>query len=109
MPLRAKNCWEVMSCGREPNGSRVAELGVCPAATHREADGLNRGRNAGRICWAVSGTFCGGEVQGTFAEKQLSCLNCRFLKQVEAEEGSYFTLLIPGKAFRRRSDEELRA
>ncbi len=59
-----RNCWQVMDCGREPAGSKVEELGVCPAAIVERANGVNDGLNGGRICWAIAGTFCGGEVQG---------------------------------------------
>ena len=64
-----KNCWEFKKCGRESDGDKINELGVCPACAKQEADGLNGGKNAGRICWAIAGTFCGGEIQGKFAEK----------------------------------------
>ncbi len=91
--LQQKNCWEVMECGREPDGSRVFELGVCPVAIWHVHDGRNGGVNAGRMCWTVAGTFCNGEIQGSFAEKQLTCLGCKFLKQVIKEEGDSFTPL----------------
>ncbi|MEW6754576.1 MAG: two-CW domain-containing protein [Candidatus Latescibacterota bacterium] len=81
------NCWEVMACGRGPGGARVSELGPCPAATDATCDGLNGGTNGGRMCWAVSGTFCGGKVQGTFADKEATCAACVFFNRVRAEEG----------------------
>lgn len=88
----AKNCWEHYRCGREPGGSKVAELGVCPAATAEMLDGINRGRNGGRCCWQVAGTLCGGRVQGTFARKALSCLFCDFFRKVREEEGKAFQM-----------------
>lgn len=95
------NCWEFMNCGRELGGSKSGELGVCPAATDVSSDKLNGGRNAGRICWAVTGTYCGGEVQGSFAEKQLSCLSCRFFEKVKEEEGiGKLRLRKPGQSYR---------
>jgi len=54
--MAAKNCWEFKKCGRENGGSKVKEMGVCPANPHH-----------GRDCWMVAGTFCGGKVQGTNA------------------------------------------
>ena len=36
----------------------------------------------------MAGTFCGGEIQGTFAEKRESCLDCDFYDRVQAEEGT---------------------
>lgn len=89
------NCWEFNKCGREPGGAKVSELGVCPAAVAEDCDGLNGGKNAGRICWVISGTFCDGKVQGTFAEKQLTCMACDFFKKVKSEEGERFLLLKP--------------
>lgn len=94
-----KNCWEVKGCGREPGGARAHELGVCPASTDTSANGLNSGKNGGRICWAVTGTFCGGVVQGTFAEKQVSCMSCDFYRQVNDQEGPDFHLMRPGQEF----------
>lgn len=97
------NCWEYKSCGREVGGSNVAHMGVCPAATHSETDGLNHGLNGGRICWAVSGTLCGGKIQGTHAEKRASCLSCDFFKTVQREEAAVnFMLLAPGQSYHRR-------
>ena len=94
------NCWDVKQCGRTPGGAKVAELGICPAAEDRSADGVNSGKNAGRICWAVAGTFCGGKKQGTFAEKKMNCMSCEFYKQVKEEEGTgNFKILKPGQKY----------
>jgi len=94
------NCWEVKKCGREPGGSKVNQLGVCPAASDTSCDGLNGGKNAGRICWAVAGTFCGGKVQGDFAQKSVSCMSCEVFKMVKSEEGpENFILLKPGQVY----------
>jgi hypothetical protein len=75
-----------MRCGREPRGARVADLGVCPATLERRTDGMNRGINGGRVCYAVAGTLCGGKIQGTFASKLASCLACDFYRLVRREE-----------------------
>ncbi|MCK5418982.1 MAG: cyclic nucleotide-binding domain-containing protein, partial [Desulfobacterales bacterium] len=88
MPSKKRNCWEYMRCGRESGGANAAELGVCPAAGDGSYDGINCGKNAGRFCWAVAGTFCGGAIQGTFADKRESCLSCGFFNTVRAEEGT---------------------
>jgi len=87
-----KNCWGLKNCGREPGGHAVVEMGGCPAASSEEYSGLNGGTNAGRICWAVAGTFCWGKVQGLFATKIDSCLKCPVFKQVADEEGDEFVL-----------------
>jgi hypothetical protein len=80
------NCWEYNRCGREPGGKNVEELGVCPATTEKSLDGIHRGDNAGRACWIIAGTYCGGKVQGTFAAKREDCSECDFLNLVLAEE-----------------------
>ncbi|MCC6526105.1 MAG: hypothetical protein IT373_25890 [Polyangiaceae bacterium] len=67
----APNCWERQRCGREIGGAKEVELGACPAA-----------HGHGRDCWLVAGTLCGGEVQGTFAEKLGNCQMCDFYRQV---------------------------
>ncbi len=85
-----QNCWEVKKCGRQPGGSRCLDLGVCPAAIDSKANGLNGGRNGGRICWALTGTLCGGTVQGTFAQKLSNCMQCDFYHQVQTEQGRAF-------------------
>ncbi|MCF8029122.1 MAG: protein kinase [Desulfobacteraceae bacterium] len=82
------NCWEFMACGREPGGVCEDELGACPAAVDESFDGINSGENGGRICWAVAGTFCGGGIQGTFAEKRKSCVRCDFFQKVQNEQGA---------------------
>ena len=88
MTKRLLNCWDYMKCGRELSGIKSNELGVCPAASDTSFNGINSGLCAGRICWAVAGTFCDGKVQGTFAEKRTSCLDCNFYKKVQIEEGA---------------------
>jgi hypothetical protein len=85
-----KNCWEYKKCGRQPGGAHVHDLGVCAAATYTALDRVHGGTNAGRACWVVTGTFCKGEVQGTFAQKFRSCEQCDFYKLVFGEEGGGF-------------------
>ncbi len=87
------NCWEIKKCGREPGGERSAVSGVCPTASSNACDGTNNGKNGGRICWAVAGTFCGGTVQGDFAKKHASCMACEVFKQIKAEQGPEFKML----------------
>jgi hypothetical protein len=87
MSRKRLNCWEFKQCGRQPGGLKAEALGVCPAAVEATFDGINFGENAGRICWAVAGTCCGGKVQGTFAEKRKSCTTCDFYQTVQKQEG----------------------
>ena len=94
------NCWEFKKCGREMGGSKSSEMGVCPASTDSSSNGSNSGKNAGRICWALAGTFCGGKVQGDFAQKSVSCMSCDFFKSVKQEEGAdKFSLLRTGQKY----------
>jgi len=86
------NCWEAKKCGRQPGGPRAKELGVCPAATATNLHGKNSGINAGRYCWKISGTLCGGKIQGSFASKVGNCMACDFFKVVKIEEGANFQL-----------------
>ncbi len=88
MAQKKLNCWEYMKCGRETGGDKTGEFGVCPAATDKSFNGLKNGKNAGRLCWAVAGTFCGGKIQGAFADKRNSCIKCDFYKLVLKEEGT---------------------
>ncbi len=89
-----KNCWEFKKCGRQEGGEHSRDLGVCPAAAEQRLDRVHGGRNAGRACWVVAGTMCGGKVQGTFAQKYENCEVCDFFKTVKKEEDSSYQLLI---------------
>ena len=80
------NCWEYMKCGREPGGKNANRLGICPAASNTEFDGMNNGKYAGRFCWHVAGTLCNDKVQGTFADKFGDCLECPFYYRVHQDE-----------------------
>ena len=63
------NCWEFKKCGREANGAKAAELGVCPSYPDH-----------GAHCARIAGTLCGGKVQGSFATKLSNCMQCDFYK-----------------------------
>ena len=75
-----QNFWEYMKCGREPGGEKVAELGICRSASEKFFDGFNFGKNGGRVCFSVSGTFSLSAVDGSFAKKLDSCKDCDFFK-----------------------------
>ncbi|NJD56328.1 MAG: HAMP domain-containing histidine kinase [Nitrospirae bacterium] len=68
--LRREKCWEYMECGRD----RGPEA-KCPAHPY-----------FGRVCWAVGGTYCGGKVQGTFAQKCDDCKGCSFYQKVLSQD-----------------------
>lgn len=82
------NCWEFKNCGRQPGGPKAAELGICPAAVEKNLDGAHGGTNAGRACWVIAGSLCGGRIQGTFAKKLHNCWRCDFMNAVKREEES---------------------
>jgi hypothetical protein len=86
------DCWEFKKCGREPNGAREREFGTCPASVEARLHGVHGGTNAGRSCWVLAGTLCGGQVQGTFAQKYKSCKTCDFYAAVREEEFPHFLL-----------------
>jgi hypothetical protein len=92
--VKKLNCWEFKKCGREQGGKHQDDLGVCPAVQEKRLAGAHDGQNAGRSCWVVAGTLCGGKVQGTFAKKYEHCENCDFYKLVRQEEGSQYRYSI---------------
>ena len=63
------NCWEFMECGREDGGINSSKLGICPSYPDKR-----------KCCARVSGTLCGGELQGTFAIKLINCMECKYYK-----------------------------
>lgn len=79
-----------MDCGRELGGSRAGLLGLCPAPTAEEFDGINHGDAAGRFCWVLEGTLCPGEGE----DRIKRCFHCPFLREVALQEGESFILGI---------------
>ena len=73
--MSGMRCWEYLKCGREEGGVNAESDGICPAYP-----------NDGRGCWFVAGTFCGGQAQGTYAEKMGTCQDCDFYDGVMSEE-----------------------
>jgi len=82
------NCWEHKKCGRQPGGHKAQELGICPVTTYTELHGAHGGANAGRACWAIAGSLCGGKIQGTYAQKLNNCWRCDFMNAVKQEEAA---------------------
>ncbi|MCK4911519.1 MAG: hypothetical protein KAR83_07740 [Thermodesulfovibrionales bacterium] len=89
-----KNCWEYMKCGQESALDGSTGLSICPALREESLDGIHGGRNAGRACWVIAGTMCGGKPQGVFAEKFGRCVMCDFYKKVRSEEADF---RLPGQ------------
>ena len=84
------NCWEFKKCGQCQDSASLDGDTNCPVPGSVDQNGTNRGKNAGRYCWRVAGTFCGGEVQGTYAKKLQTCIECDFFNKVQEEEGPGF-------------------
>jgi hypothetical protein len=87
------NCWEYKKCGFGPNEFNEANK-KCPTVSESKLDGVHNGVKAGRACWVVAGTYCNGTVQGKFAQKYSTCLNCDFYRKVLEEEGSRFEITL---------------
>lgn len=102
--MQRKNCWEAIRCGREPGGSNVRTLGICPAATAERLHGVNHGTNGGRACWAVPEERKMGILEEVRPGpwKVVLCLRCPFYRRVESEEGAAFAPLT--EAFGRLDD-----
>lgn len=90
-----ENCWEMTNCQRQPGGRLVKRMGECPAATRFDADGVNRGRAGGRICWAIAGTLCRGRIQGDSRQKRAVCILCPVYQRVAREEGNDWVVFWP--------------
>ena len=88
------NWWEFKKCGRELGGDKISELGECPASAEERLNGVHGGTNAGRACWIVAGTFCKGEIQGVFAKKYATCIDCDFYKKVQKENFNNFQITL---------------
>jgi methyl-accepting chemotaxis protein len=63
-----EKCWDATHCGKRDS---------CPAYP-----------NNGRTCYAVTGTLCRGEKQGSYTEKIASCREtCPFYAELMEAEG----------------------
>ena len=87
------NCWNWKNCGRYPGGPKTSELGACPAATFGGSDGFLNGRNGGRACCYITGTFCGGKIQGTHMDKSKGCKECDYYFALKSEFGNGLSLI----------------
>jgi len=64
-------CWDFMKCGHKKDAS-------CPVVLQTED----------KKCWLVVGTFCGGKVQGDYAQQFKSCVDCGYYKYMQGQEGT---------------------
>ncbi|MCI4625801.1 MAG: hypothetical protein L3V56_07545 [Candidatus Magnetoovum sp. WYHC-5] len=76
--VRAMNCWEFSDCGRQPGGKNATRRGICPASTLQEANGFLGGKNGGRACAFIIGSFCAATIKGTKKDMTKNCLECDF-------------------------------
>ncbi len=89
------NCWEYKKCGRNPGGANTMRLGICPASYDVAADGVNDGRNGGRVCWSVAGNINNDSPQRRPSGKPRNCLFCDFFMRVCNEEGMRLQMSPP--------------
>lgn len=61
----SRNCWDIRKC---PDSTRA----VCPAWEF----------DAGKLCWFINGTICGGSVQKNWKEKMKICRSCTVFKDL---------------------------
>jgi len=102
---KPKNCWEFLQCGREYDSRNPDKKDICPVSQDQSSDGINRGKGAGRFCWTIAGTYCNRGIQGSFAKKFFSCLECSFFQKVQEEEDRGFILYIPDKKNRHNEEQ----
>ncbi|HBN07803.1 MAG TPA: hypothetical protein DD435_03845 [Cyanobacteria bacterium UBA8530] len=81
------NCWEVKKCGKTQCIDKLRSEDCCVSSVENRVHGFNGGKNGGRVCWALAGTLCNGQVQGAFASKYGSCRECQFFKDVWKDGG----------------------
>ncbi len=89
VPEKPVNCWQYMSCGREPGGLNADRLGVCPVCKESELDGVHGGKNAGRSCWIIAGLLSGRDLGCGNRTVGGDCAKCDFYNTVKMEEGKY--------------------
>ena len=82
------NCWEITGCGRENEGVNMEEFGECIASREK----------LGHSCLAIAGTLCGGEVQGSVAQKIGFCTSCgvhKLYNRSRGEKGQEVIAMFP--------------
>ena len=84
--MKKRNCWEHKNCGRQPGSQKTEQFGICPVTVDQSLNGVHGGAKAGRGCWVVAGSLCGGNIQGSYAQKLNNCWKCDFMNQVKLEE-----------------------
>jgi signal transduction histidine kinase len=93
------NCWEYEHCDHGPTSKNP-----CSAAVDKTSEGVNHGKNAGRICWTIPDTLCFNKPMGKFDEKRDICFACSFFQLVKQEEGAMFQLFKVAQGVQKTSD-----
>ena len=77
-------CWEVMKCNNQTN---------CVVAINVKYHNLHDGKNAGRACWLVAGTFSKDKSnKNSCINKVSTCMNCNFFAMVQEQEQLSFKM-----------------
>jgi len=87
------NCWEYNNCAKEPKGEQAKKSGECLALTYTRANGYLGGKNGGKSCCYITGSFCSGVLKGTSKEKEKQCGTCDFYKKLKKEHGAKLSVL----------------
>lgn len=80
-----KQCWHYNDCGHEKDA-------LCPAVHQK----------AGRSCWLVPKTLCGGAVHGRHARRIKSCNGCGFYIYMHTAQAQPSSIALPGTKARKR-------
>lgn len=81
------NCWEYFKCGKDVQSKQEDETKkVCNVSITQNINHVNSGRNAGRICWDITGSLCDTFEKGDMIYKEKKCETCEFKALVEKEE-----------------------
>jgi hypothetical protein len=80
----------IQKLSKNSRGSDVEKYGICPVYTDDFTNGINCGKNGGRICWIISGTDNNGKNQRINSNNFLKCMKCDFHNLVQKEEGKDF-------------------
>ena len=97
------NCWEFKNCRKVFLVKN--RLITCPVITYFRQDGINNGKNAGRVCWTINNTFCNGAQVKDVKEKISKCFKCEFYLKVKEEEGKNFILAPSSQKFPSENNE----
>jgi hypothetical protein len=85
------NCWEFKGCGFGPESAKEDGRKICPAASHKNADGFLAGENGGRACHFILGTLCCGLGPQSDEEKKARCRKCDFFVSLQEKHGKSFS------------------